>query len=55
MYYRQLSDDEAETDDSGPKLTLSEGPEYSFEGFEIEFSEKVALLPAAAEKGNQRP
>ena len=25
-------------------------PEYSFEGFEVEFSEKVALIPVGTEK-----
>ena len=42
MLYRTFSDDDSEEDSS------AEGPEYSFAGYNVEFSEKIALTPAAA-------
>ncbi len=39
----------AETDGGGEDAAgEAEAPEYAFEGFRVEFSEKVALLPAGA-------
>lgn len=40
--YRTFSDDDAEED------SPAQGPEYSFAGYDVEFSEKIALTPAAA-------
>jgi hypothetical protein len=42
MLYRTFSDDDSEEDSS------AQGPEYSFAGYNVEFSEKIALTPAAA-------
>src|SRR5918912_514009 len=42
MLYRTFSDDDSE--EGSP----AEGPEYSFAGYNVEFSEKIALTPAAA-------
>jgi hypothetical protein len=40
--HRTFSDDDSEEDSS------AEGPEYSFAGYNVEFSEKIALTPASA-------
>lgn len=42
MLYRTFSDDDSEEDSSALE------PEYSFAGYNVEFSEKIALTPAAA-------
>ena len=42
MLYRTFSDDDAEEDSPAHE------PEYSFAGYHVEFSEKIALTPAAA-------
>lgn len=42
MLYRTFSDDDSEEDSS------ADVPEYSFAGYNVEFSEKIALTPAAA-------
>lgn len=42
--------DSAEEDES---TSESEEPEYSFAGFDVEFSEKIILTPVAAESGAQ--
>jgi hypothetical protein len=46
------------TDDSPPPSeqdTPDEGePEYTFEGFNVAFSEKIALLPPAVRSGDRR-
>ncbi len=43
MLERTFTDDPSEEEDSS-----AEGPEYSFAGYNVEFSEKIALTPAAA-------
>lgn len=45
---RPLSDqEEAATDSNGEEEAP---PEYIFEGFDVEFSEKITLMPAGSEK-----
>jgi hypothetical protein len=45
MISKQLTDDQSSTDDSADGTP---GSEYAFEGFRIDFSEKVMLtMPAA--------
>jgi hypothetical protein len=36
-------------DDSTEEASSGQEPEYSFAGYNIEFSEKIALTPAAAQ------
>jgi hypothetical protein len=45
---RPFSDqEEAATDSEGEDEAT---PEYVFEGFDVEFAEKITLMPAGAEK-----
>lgn len=46
MWGRTFSEDD--DDDAGDETSAADDVEYTFEGFNIEFSEKVALMPAAA-------
>jgi len=51
MWVSAFSDDEEEEDveaEDGNGATSPAEAEYSFDGFNIEFSEKVALMPAGA-------
>ena len=47
MLERSLSEDEETTADA--EMESDSAADYSFEGFEVDFSEKVALMPAGAE------
>ncbi len=40
-------------DDSTDEASSGQEPEYSFAGYDIEFSEKIALTPAAAQAKGQ--
>jgi hypothetical protein len=48
--------DDTTADDSSPVDAVSgpDTPEYSFEGYEVEFSDLVALTPVAPETADQR-
>ena len=46
---RTFSDDDEAPEEKGTEANAE--VEYAFEGFEVAFSEKVALLPAGTEKG----
>lgn len=49
MWTRTFTEDEEDGDtDEGDETSSANDVEYTFEGFNIEFSEKVALMPAAA-------
>lgn len=49
MYARQFEDEE---EDSPVSALVEKGePEYAFDGFEIEFSEKIALTPLTPKRG----
>ena len=41
----------ADDADAPEKTAPSDEPEYSFEGFKIEFSEKIALTPVGPRRG----
>ena len=56
MLARQMGDDQTTPDDSASADKPE--PEYTFEGFTIDFSEKVMLTPAgpgAPDKGSVKP
>jgi hypothetical protein len=48
--------DDAPTEDSSPVDAVSgpDTPEYSFEGYEVEFSDLVVLTPVAPETAEKR-
>ena len=49
MFARQFDDEEAEEEKAEEKQDSGAEPEYTFEGFNIEFSEKIMLSPAASQ------
>lgn len=53
MFARSFADEEE--DDSRPERGSAgeQQPDYVFEGFDVEFSEKIALTPAAIGRGAQ--
>jgi hypothetical protein len=53
MWGRTFSEEDDDTDD-GDETSATDDVEYTFEGFNIEFSEKVALMPAAASVSKPR-
>jgi hypothetical protein len=48
--------DDATTEDSSPVDAVSgpDTPEYTFEGYEVEFSDLVVLTPVAPETADKR-
>lgn len=50
-----MADDDT-TEDSGPVDAIggSDAPEYTFEGYEVEFSDLVVLTPVAPDTADKR-
>lgn len=46
---RSLSEDEETTEEIDVDAESNAAADYSFDGFEVDFSEKIALTPAGAE------
>jgi hypothetical protein len=51
MFVRQFDVDEEEEDSPVSALVEKGDAEYTFDGFDIEFSEKIALTPLTPKRG----